>query len=95
MATFAEISATNRKQLLKDLDTSKKELFDIKYQVANKQSKASHHIKNLKKTIAQILTALTKAPVEVEESKDKLENAEEKGQDVPAQKKVRKTVSKK
>lgn len=81
MATFAELTSMNRTKLLKDLETSRKSLFDIRYKVANKQEKASHQIKALKKTIAQILTALQRAPIETTESKDALENNEEKVQD--------------
>lgn len=81
MATFAELTSMNRTKLLKDLETSRKSLFDIRYKVANKQEKASHQIKALKKTIAQILTVLQRTPSETTESKDALENSEEKVQD--------------
>ncbi len=81
MATFAELTSMNRTKLLKDLEDSRKSLFDVRYKVANKQDKANHQIKALKKTIAQILTALQRAPVETTESKDALENSEEKVQD--------------
>ncbi len=81
MATFAELTSTDRTKLLKDLENSRKSLFDVRYKVANKQDKANHQIKALKKTIAQILTALQRAPIQTAESKDALENNEEKVQD--------------
>lgn len=81
MATFAELTSMDRTKLLKDLENSRKSLFDVRYKVANKQDKANHQIKALKKTIAQILTALQRAPIETAESKDALENNEEKVQD--------------
>lgn len=81
MATFAELTSMNRTKLLKDLEADRKSLFDIRYKVANKQEKASHKIKALKKEIAQILTALQRAPVETAEPKEALENSEEKVQD--------------
>ncbi len=110
MATFAELTSMDRTKLLKDLENSRKSLFDVRYKVANKQDKANHQIKALKKTIAQILTALQRAPIEIAESKDALENNEEKVQDTaraktsvvsssrshaPKAKKAVKTVSKK
>lgn len=110
MATFAELTSMDRTKLLKDLENSRKSLFDVRYKVANKQDKANHQIKALKKTIAQILTALQRAPIETAESKDALENGEEKVQDTaraktsnvsgsrspaPKAKKATKTVSKK
>lgn len=89
MATFAELISMDLSKLLKELETSRKSLFDIKYKVGNKQEKASHQIKVLKKTIAQILTALqkkatTEAGESVNESKDTLEKPVKKVQDGPA-----------
>jgi ribosomal protein L29 len=56
--TYADYSKMSREALLKELDTTRRSLFDIRYQVTNKQSKANHEITNLKKAVAQILTAL-------------------------------------
>ena len=49
MATFAEYTKMSREQLLKELAGSRKSLFDIRYQVINKQSKAANGITLLKK----------------------------------------------
>ncbi len=74
MATFAEYTKMSREQLLKELAGSRKSLFDIRYQVINKQSKAANGITLLKKGIAQILTILN----------NNLENKGEVMQNVPA-----------
>lgn len=74
MATFAEYTKMGREQLLKELAGSRKSLFDIRYQVINKQSKAANGITLLKKGIAQILTILN----------NNLENKGEVMQNVPA-----------
>lgn len=58
MATFADYTKMSKEQLMKELNEARKALFDIRYQVTNKQSKANHQIGTLKKSIAQILTAL-------------------------------------
>lgn len=86
MATFAELISMDRSKLLKDLETARKSLFDVKYKVGNKQEKASHQIKVLKKTIAQILTILQRKMTNeageiTNESKDALEKPVKKVQD--------------
>lgn len=64
METFADLLKMNSAQLPKELAAKRKSLFDIRYKVANKQSKAAHGIKTLKKSIAQILTALKQESLE-------------------------------
>lgn len=86
METFADLLKMNKDKLLKELTARRKSLFDIRYKVANKQSKASHEIKTLKKSIAQILTALKMAPAETQES---LEKGTKKGQNGAATKKAK------
>lgn len=89
MATFAELISMDRSKLINELEASRKTLFDIKYKVANKQEKASHQIKVLKKTIAQILTILqskmtNEAGEVTNESKDALEKPVKKVQNAAA-----------
>lgn len=61
MATYAEYTKMSREQLTKELNNTRTSLFDIRFKVGNKQTKANHEISNLKKTVAQILTALNTA----------------------------------
>lgn len=79
MATYAEYTKMSREQLTKELENLRKALFDIRYQVTNKQSKADHEITNHKKSIAQILTALNASTA----TKD-LESKEKTVQNAPA-----------
>lgn len=82
MATFEEYTKMSREQLLKDLAESKKALFDIRYQVQNKQSKSSHMIASLKTSIAQILTVLNGGTTGAKD----LETEDKTVQNAPAQK---------
>ena len=61
MATYADYTKMSPEQLTKELNNTRKSLFEIRYQVGNKQTKANHEIANLKKSVAQILTALNSA----------------------------------
>jgi ribosomal protein L29 len=87
METFTDLLKINKDKLLKELVSKRKSLFDIRYKIANKQSKASHEVKTLKKSIAQILTALRMVPAEMQES---LEKGSKKGQNGAATKKAEK-----
>ncbi|MFA7277701.1 MAG: 50S ribosomal protein L29 [Candidatus Gracilibacteria bacterium] len=78
---YAEYTKMSQEQLAKELIVARKSLFDISYQVQNKQSKANHEIKALKKSIAQLLTALNTG-----KTANKLENTEETVQNAPAKK---------
>ncbi len=90
MATFAEYIKMSREQLQKELAESRKSLFDTRYQVQNKQSKASHTITNFKKSIAQILTILNgaadAAASPARGSAKDLETEDKTVQNAPAQK---------
>lgn len=56
--TYADYAKMSQDQLKKELAKARKSLFDIQYQVTNKQSKANHEIGNYKRSIAQMMTAL-------------------------------------
>lgn len=58
MATYADYIKMSREQLIKELNSTKKALFDIQYQVRNKQSKANHEITTYKVAVARLMTAL-------------------------------------
>lgn len=58
MTTFEELKKMNQSQLAKELDTARKSLFDIRYQVINKQSKGTSEVKKWRKSVAQIMTLL-------------------------------------
>ncbi len=82
MTTFAEYTKMSREQLMKALEESRKGLFDTRYKVQNKQSKASHEIEGFKTSIARILTALKSG---ITGAKD-LETEEKTVQNAPAPK---------
>ena len=90
METYAEISKKQHAQLLKELAESRKTLFDVKYQVVNKQTKSTHEIRNLKKVIARILTALRVTPSEIVQ--EDLDTSTKKGQNVATSKGTKRTV---
>ncbi|MBH51690.1 MAG: 50S ribosomal protein L29 [Chloroflexi bacterium] len=53
-----EIRAKTEDDLLKDLDESYKELMNLRFQLASRQLGNVNEIKNVRKTIARILTVL-------------------------------------
>tara|TARA_B100001750_G_C15229304_1_gene457277 strand:+ start:135 stop:332 length:198 start_codon:yes stop_codon:yes gene_type:complete len=53
-----EIRAKTEEDLLKDLDESYRELMNLRFQLASRQLGNVNEIKNVRKTIARILTVL-------------------------------------
>lgn len=58
MLTTKELQKLESKKLLEELEKAKKELFKIKFEVENGQSKSHHMIGKHRKYIARIKTIL-------------------------------------
>ncbi|MFA6305370.1 MAG: 50S ribosomal protein L29 [Candidatus Gracilibacteria bacterium] len=58
MRTIEELKKLDQKGLQKELEETRKELIERKFDVKNNQAKNIHSIKKSKKYIAQILTVL-------------------------------------
>lgn len=54
-----EIRERSNEELLKDIDSLKEELFDLRFQKATGQLENTARMKDVKKTIARIKTVLT------------------------------------
>ncbi len=54
-----EIRDVSNEQLLKEIDTLKEELFNLRFQQATGQLTNSSRMKEIKKTIARIKTVIT------------------------------------
>jgi len=57
---FSEINSFSRDEIFEAIQTAEKELFNIRFQKATRQTFKSHEIKNTKRRIAQLKTLLTK-----------------------------------
>ena len=68
-----ELQKLDMKKLLEQLETAKKELFKIKFEVRNNQSKSNHLISRYRKYVAQVKTIMNnKAPESVEAPKEEV-----------------------
>lgn len=61
MKTLEELKKTDPKKLQDELTSAKKDLFKYAYDVKNGQSKNTHQIRNYKKYIARVSTAINNA----------------------------------
>jgi len=59
MNKVSELKKMSAAELQQELETVKKDLFKMKFEVKTGASKASHEIRNLKKYLAQIKTVQT------------------------------------
>jgi large subunit ribosomal protein L29 len=57
---FTEINSFSSDEIFEGIEASEKELFNIRFKKATRQTFKSHEIKNLKRRIAQLKTLLTK-----------------------------------
>jgi large subunit ribosomal protein L29 len=57
---FTEINSFSSDEIFEGIEASEKQLFNIRFKKATRQTFKSHEIKNLKRRIAQLKTLLTK-----------------------------------
>lgn len=55
-STFEDIKNLDNQSLIKNIDSAKKDLFDLRLKKATRQSFKSHLFKHTKRKIAQLLT---------------------------------------
>lgn len=55
-STFEDIKNLDNESLIKNIESAKKDLFDLRLKKATRQSFKSHLFKHIKRKIAQLLT---------------------------------------
>lgn len=63
MNKVSELTKMSTAELQQELETVKKDLFKMKFEVRTGASKASHEIRNLRKYLAQIKTVQTQLKI--------------------------------